>query len=194
MRYASIRTHLRPYMIVARRRTTINHAFAAAIAPADEYDEGRVKIAMEALGQNPDNDLECAYCGAPAETWDHIFATVLDSKFSGHGHRLGNLLPCCKPCNSKKGNKSWRHYLNTIKLTPGELEKRSVSIENYIKTYEVTSQPPEHSAAHVKLQEIRAQVLALLHQADHLAAEVRSQENKQTEASHGWQQSSSGPL
>ena len=50
MRYSTIRNHLKPYVIVARRRTTINHAFAAAVAPSDEYDEQRIRAAVAMLG------------------------------------------------------------------------------------------------------------------------------------------------
>lgn len=102
MRLKTIATHLRPYRMLASRRTTINHMFAAAIAPNDIFDEQRVREAMILLGNDPDGDLACAYCGNPAETWDHVFATVKNSRFSGHGHQLGNLLPCCKQCNSRK--------------------------------------------------------------------------------------------
>ena len=105
MRYKDIRRYLKPYSMVASRATTINHAFAACIAPCDKYDEEVMRKAIIALGQDPDSDLLCVYCGDEAETWDHIHATVREKKFSGHGHRIGNLLPCCKTCNSKKGNK-----------------------------------------------------------------------------------------
>ena len=113
MHYSTIRSHLKPYVIVARRRTTINHAFAAAIAPSDEYVADTVREAMQALGQDSER-LLCVYCSAPAQTWDHVFATVKNSNFSGHGHRLGNLLPCCKPCNSAKGNKNWRLFIEQL--------------------------------------------------------------------------------
>src|SRR5262249_13804437 len=39
VKLADIKPHLRPYSIVQRRRTTINHAFASALAPCDEYVE-----------------------------------------------------------------------------------------------------------------------------------------------------------
>jgi len=68
LRYNSIRGHLRPYSIVGRRRTTINHAFASAIAPCDAFDEVSVRETIVLLGQNPDLDLQCSYCGALAET------------------------------------------------------------------------------------------------------------------------------
>lgn len=168
MRYSSIRSHLKPYVIVSRRRTTINHAFAAAIAPSDSYDEKRVKEAIHVLGQNPDQDLECAYCGALAQTWDHVFATVKDSHFSGHGHRLGNLLPCCKACNSAKGNKNWRRYLEEMNRPD-----RIASIENYLNCYGMNDQLPEQSCAYKRLLEIRSEVLKLLTEADVLANHPR---------------------
>jgi hypothetical protein len=111
MRYPSIEAHLKPYNIVARRASTINHAFAAAIAPSDTYEKNRVRESISLLGQDPDDDLLCVSCNAPAQTWDHVFATVRQTRFSGVGHRLGNLVPCCKPCNSEKGNKHWDAFL-----------------------------------------------------------------------------------
>jgi hypothetical protein len=39
MKRESIRNHLRPYSILGRRRITINHAFASAIAPYDEIEK-----------------------------------------------------------------------------------------------------------------------------------------------------------
>jgi len=41
MRYKSIASHLRHYSMLGRRRTTINHAFASAAAPSDEFDDER---------------------------------------------------------------------------------------------------------------------------------------------------------
>jgi hypothetical protein len=175
MKYTSIREHLRPYGIVARRRTTINHAFAAAVAPADTYDEAQVRAAIAALKQDPDAALECAYCGQAAETWDHVLATVLHSRFSGHGHRLGNLLPCCKPCNSKKGNKSWMQHLNSLGLEPHELRQRIDVIRAYLETYGVIDILPDHSTEYLELERIREQVMDLLRRADQIAAVVRAQ-------------------
>lgn len=111
MKYASIAAHLRPYLMLARRRTTINHAFASAIAPNDTYADDVVRKAIVGLGRDPDADLRCVYCDDLAETWDHVLATVKDSQFSGYGHTIGNLVPCCKPRNSMKGSKAWDSYL-----------------------------------------------------------------------------------
>lgn len=142
MRIKSIASHLRPYMMLARRRTTINHAFSAAIAPSDIYDEATVSEAMLVLGIDPGGDLDCAYCGEPAETWDNIFATVRNSRFSGHGHRLGNLLPCCKPCNPKKGNKAWETHLRSLPMANDLRAERGSAIAAFVDRYSVIEHVP----------------------------------------------------
>lgn len=159
--------------MVASRTTTINHAFAACIAPCDTYDDQRMRKAIVALGQNPDSDLLCVYCGREAETWDHVHATVREKKFSGHGHRIGNLLPCCKTCNSKKGNKNWRTFLTALGNGPTHNE-RAARIEAYLTSYCTPDAVPDHLAEYVELQELRRQVLEIFKRADELANIVRS--------------------
>ena len=170
MRFSSIQGHLRPYKIVAKRATTINHAFAAAIAPSDLYDGTRVKEAIKLLGQNPDTYLRCVYCDAPAKTWDHVFATVKQTKFSGFGHRLGNLVPCCKPCNSEKGNKHWEAFLHGRGT---HSQQRVDTIGAYLKAYHVKDAIPSHLAEYQELEDLKQRVLELLAEADQLAARIR---------------------
>jgi hypothetical protein len=174
MRLKSISIHLRPYLMLARRQTTINHMFAAAIAPADIYDEGTIGRAIQLLGQDPERDLECAYCGDLADTWDHVFATVKDSQFSGYGHRLGNLLPCCKQCNSRKGNKTWDAHLSLLGLMPNEHSARHGAIERYIAEFGIQESSPAASPDLRRPDEIRRQVLSLLHEGDLVAGRVRA--------------------
>lgn len=169
MKYTSIKNHLCPYEIVARRKTTINHAFASAIAPSDEYDNSRIRDAIRVLGQNPEAELICVYCGQLAQTWDHVFATVKKSVFSGYGHRLGNLLPCCKQCNSAKGNKNWRKFLKEK-----QRDHLIPVIDSYLKQYEVIDGLPHNSPEYKRYCEIKCQVLELLGEADKLANIIRA--------------------
>jgi len=173
MRYKDIRRFLKPYSMVASRTTTISHAFAASIAPCDAFDDQRVRMALTVLGQDPDAELMCAYCGAKAETWDHVHATVQDKAFSGYGHRLGNLLPCCKPCNSSKGNKSWLTFLRALPITEALRAERESRISTYLAEYGSKDAIPGHLPEYEELQELRKQVLQLLRQADELASIVR---------------------
>ncbi|MEI7465294.1 MAG: hypothetical protein WCJ87_08110 [Burkholderiales bacterium] len=168
---------MKPYVILSRRKTTINHAFASAIAPSDLYDDSVVREAICLLGQNPDLDLECAYCGQVAQTWDHVFATVKDSKFSGHGHRLGNLLPCCKACNSAKGNKDWLVFLRGLKLPKVQLDSAELGISRYLEAFSVQDVVPEGSSEYLELQALRVEVLELLAKADGLAKDIRDKQS-----------------
>jgi hypothetical protein len=179
MRYKDIRRFLKPYSMLASRTTTISHAFAASIAPCDSFDEETVRLALTVLGQNPDAELECAYCGARAETWDHVHATVQDKKFSGYGHRLGNLLPCCKPCNSRKGNKNWLVYLRTLPITDAVRAERERRISDYLTEFGAKDVVPEHLPEYEQLQELRQQVLDIFRQADELASIVRKKSEAQ---------------
>jgi hypothetical protein len=61
MKKQSIKSHLAPYSIRKKRTTTINHAFASAIAPVDEYDAVRVSDALKMLQPDPDSELTCIY-------------------------------------------------------------------------------------------------------------------------------------
>ena len=159
--------------MVKSRTTTISHAFAASIAPCDAFDDITVRRALQVLGQDPDAELLCAYCGSRAETWDHVNATVLDKKFSGYGHRLGNLLPCCKPCNSKKGNKEWFIFLRALPMDQEICAERESRISKYLSQYCIKDIVPEHLPEYEQLQELRRQVLEIFRQADELASVIR---------------------
>jgi hypothetical protein len=174
MRYEDIKRHLQPFSISKRRKTTINHAFASAVAPCDKFDVEIVRAAIRHLGQDPDNDLRCVFCDKPAETWDHVYATVKASVFSGAGHRLGNLVPCCKPCNSSKGNKQWDVFLRTFHLEPQKLSEKMTVIQSYLDKFFVEDVPPADLPEYRELLKIRGEILALMDRADALAVTIRT--------------------
>ena len=173
MRFGDIKRHLAPYSIFAKRKTTINHAFAAAIAPSDDFDAAIVRKAIEVLGQNPTEELRCVYCDDSAETWDHVYATVRDSEFSGAGHRIGNLLPCCKPCNSKKGNKAWDSFIAIREPEGLGRDARIARIRRYIEDYFVSDQIPRDMPEYARYLAVRDDVLRLMKQADIIAEQIR---------------------
>jgi len=133
MKIQSIKFHLKPYKIFEKRMTTINHAFASSIAPNDDYDENKLKKAITLLGQNPEEDLKCVYCDKPAETWDHVYGLVKESKFFGYGHVIGNLIPCCKKCNSEKGNRDWKEFIK--KKRQEDSTAKIELLNNYFKEF-----------------------------------------------------------
>ncbi|MGA2351764.1 MAG: hypothetical protein ABSF70_15120 [Terracidiphilus sp.] len=177
MKKKSIKSHLSPYSICQKRKTTINHAFASAVAPVDSYDEERLDAALRLLGQNPDEELECVYCGARAETWDHLYGLVKAAKLSGYGHQLGNLVPCCKACNSKKGAKDWEIYLKEIVLGAPTFDEKCKLIIAYRDRYIdcVNSRQSELESLNdwERYVEIKNKIFDLMRDADIIAKRLR---------------------
>ncbi|NQW16148.1 MAG: hypothetical protein HQ478_01560 [Chloroflexi bacterium] len=179
MKIASIRNHLKVYNIAGRRKTTISHAFASALAPVDDYDESQVQSAvLRFLGQDPDGDLSCVYCDAEAETWDHVVGLVKNGLLRGYGHQIGNLVPCCKLCNSKKGGKTVEQHLDRLGQSSRAKSERLKRIGSY-----TASNANEVDLEAIKLQRpdewkqferLRAQIIELMEKADILAQELRS--------------------
>ena len=178
MKQDSIRKHLIPYSIAQKRRTTINHAFASAIAPIGKYDKALVREAVIALGQDPDSELKCVYCDGPAQTWDHLRPLVKDSEPTGYGHLIRNLVPSCKNCNSAKGGKDWQAWL----LDKGgyAVEERISRIKDYAAPLEgqkVTREEMHRIAPDLmqKYESLRGEIIQLMGEADQVAAELREQ-------------------
>lgn len=177
MKAKSITSHLKPYSIFKKRRTTIAHAFASALASADIYDEDKVAIALQALGQNPDN-LHCVYCCQPAQTWDHLFNLVKGGESNGYGHHIGNLVPCCRDCNSSKGGKSFETYVDSLeRLTHeqrGELKAR-LRAHSALNRTDWPLPSMNERVLLKKYRGIQEQVQALLQEADACATEIRAE-------------------
>ncbi|HEU5200022.1 MAG TPA: hypothetical protein VFU32_10305 [Ktedonobacterales bacterium] len=179
MKRQSIRHHLQPYSILGRRRTTINHAFASALALYEAYDDARVSQAIKDLGQDPEADLVCFYCDKrPAETWDHVFGLVKVEQYAGFGHTLGNLVPCCKQCNSEKGNKNWQEFLKNAATDEDRRVTKVAQMEMYLERY----LPPQFGSEQIRelcpeefeeLEMLRKNILNLMKKADEIAETIR---------------------
>jgi len=172
---SSIKKYLRPSTVMGRKSTFAN-AFASALAPHDIYVPAEVADAMRDLGQDPDAELQCVYCGAEAATWDHVFNRVIKGDFSGHGHRVRNLVPCCRTCNESKGQKPWREFFET--RNPIDKEERIRRMEQFLDSTAAQPMGTEamrHKAGEelVRFLEIRSQVFDLMAEADRLAAIIR---------------------
>ncbi len=175
MKKRSIKSHLSQYSILQKRTTTINHAFASAIAPMDKYDEATLDDALRLLGQNPD-DLKCIYCEFDAETWDHLIGLVENGELRGYGHQLGNLVPCCRKCNSEKGGKDWEVYLREKLPEPSAFTAKRSLITSYLKQFA----PIEFNRAEkllpkewARYREIKGEIIRLMGEADIIASSLR---------------------
>ncbi len=175
----TIRSHLAPYSIFSKRKTTIAHAFASALAPSDEYDEAKIEAALGALGQQNLKQLSCVYCERPAQTWDHLENLVKNGKLNlnGYGHQVGNLVPCCRDCNSQKGGKPFRDFINAnANLTESEKSNLIYKLETHL----ALAKPIGHSNLNSEDQEtltrfstLQAQIFRLMEEADQCAQMLR---------------------
>ena len=106
------------------RSSTITSAFVHSITPwltelSDEeekeirtlYDEVKNTYGIEILGVDKKNN-NCAYCGRPADSADHIRPLVNGSSATGHITEIYNLIPCCSKCNYTKGGEDFAHWYN----------------------------------------------------------------------------------
>lgn len=176
MKKEDIKRHLQDYSIYRKRMTTINHAFASALSIADDYDDDKMIDALRLIGQDPESDLFCVYCDSPAETWDHILPVVIMGNYSGNGHQLGNLIPCCKNCNSQKGNRDWITFIKQKRQKDTSVTILIQRIETYIDNY--TNKIKNYLGEDIKNElreydEIKYKVAQLLKDGDRQAGIIR---------------------
>ena len=161
MKADTVRKYLKPFRIQSRW-TTFNGSFQAALAVPEEYDRARHAEALRLLAQEPDVELECVYCGAPAATWDHLENNVKGGRFSGFGHRIFNLVPACRTCNEKKGGTNWRTFLS--KRAPADQERRETVLAAFAA---------RNAAESFGWEQIRGEFPELATEFDSLLSEVR---------------------
>ncbi len=182
---SGMKTWLKQYKVNSRS-STITNAFVAALLPHDDYDEEKVNDAMTELGQTSDR-LNCVYCGEKATTWDHLTCLVKGSKANGPGHRIRNLVPCCRDCNSSKRGIPFKDWIlgythpKTGKKVEGANLPTSVNrLELVAKLEKYQSKSTPRSNADLELETqlmtLRDSVLEILKRADKLVAQARRPE------------------
>jgi hypothetical protein len=176
----SIRSHLAPYSIFSKRQTTVAHAFASALAPSDEFDKEKVGAALNALGQKNLKQLTCVYCGKLAQTWDHLENLVKEGKLNviGYGHQIGNLVPCCRDCNSSKGGTPFREFVKTLELSDEEKSNLVARLASHLalaKPIDQSRLDKKGKEALASFNEAREKILALMAEADGYANTLRDQ-------------------
>jgi 5-methylcytosine-specific restriction endonuclease McrA len=81
------------------RTSTLTNAIVHSVVPYDSNEKIN-RVLNERF-----NDVHvCQYCGLGAKSLDHLFPLVVNKKLSGYISDANNLIPCCKDCNSSKGN------------------------------------------------------------------------------------------
>lgn len=174
MKKEDIKRHLNIYSVYDKRRTTINHSFASAIAPSDNYNEEIINEALEFLGQNPNEDLKCIFCGKEAETWDHLTGLVKNGELRGFGHQIGNLVPCCKECNSRKGSKEFEKFINENNHNKKDLINLLHQYQNkFAKKIDLDNLKQKNPNEFKEFQKVKEEIMDLMIKADKIAIKLR---------------------
>jgi len=177
MKKQALKKHLGIYSIYKKRHTTINHAFASAISYFDDYNEKEIDKALRFLNQKPNAELKCVYCNKKASTWDHLKCLVKNGAFTGYGHQLGNLVPCCKTCNSSKGKKDYSEYIDKIEMDIDRKIELKAQLEKYSAEFicnkiEITEKKYEQLTQ--EYDNVKQDIFKLMQKADSIAEHIRS--------------------
>lgn len=117
------------------RISTINNAFAISITPyIKEDDELKIENYYKELLIK---ENQCVYCLREAKSVDHLFPLVKDGMPSGYISDINNLVPCCKDCNSKKGNKEFNEWYKDNKTKKYLKDECGLSDEQIKNRYEI---------------------------------------------------------
>ena len=171
---------MQPTSIVKERATSIHNAFASAIALIGKFDEDLINQILATLGQgDTSKDLICVYCGDVATAADHLNGLVVEKQYSGNGQVIGNLVPCCNPCNSKKGNRPWRDWCDRLEdFTQeqrdqlGEWEALAPPVVSHKELLELH---PDLMGEYERLKNVCLETMA---EADKIATEIQRREKK----------------
>ena len=162
---SSIKEYLKHYgKIRSLRGSVIRSTFRRVTAAFDTYNEVDVDVAMRELGVDP-LALTCVYCSAPADCWDHLIPAA-----KGGTHQLRNLAPACTSCNTRKGDKTWSAYFESIPNTP-ENSARKTILEKFTISYEQGASllnDPDHE----RLNKILDRIHQAMTEADEIVAQA----------------------
>lgn len=129
---------------VNERISTITNSFYASILPFNSFTDKDVNNRLESLGYS-DLEIEsvnicCIYCGAEANTWDHLYPLIKNKEATGYYHDISNMVPSCNTCNSSKGSKDYKEWLSSNARTNKRIseEKRNNAINRISKALETT--------------------------------------------------------
>lgn len=100
-----------------------------------------------------------------------------NSELRGYGHQIGNLVPCCRSCNSKKGSKDWQQFIDHHVTQATNRRQIQAKLTNYLAKYaklididQIKREAPDEWLRYLAVKE---QILALMKEADMIAGAIR---------------------
>lgn len=122
--------------------------------------EDAFERSIEELGHN------CVYCSISNDDQD-LQPDHLWPETKGGLHVIGNVVPSCPTCNSKRGSKDWIFFIKndtniSKKRSKEEIENQIVIISNYMTKYHKENQPNLDDVLNEKEVKLREELDTLL--------------------------------
>lgn len=124
--------------ILGNGRGSFRKAFLSVLLH-NHVQNNALEKAEEELGE------KCVYCGISGND------VALQSDFlwpesTGGIYVIGNVVPSCPTCNSKRGNTDWKVFIKTsnnvhLKRSKDDIEKQIRIISNYMEKYNMIEKP-----------------------------------------------------
>jgi hypothetical protein len=95
---------------LSSRKSSIAKSFSDGIAPRIQPTDEEYEKFLEFFPK-VDNSHKCAYCGEQFDYYEHFRPLVVETKPTGYGSDIYNLVPSCSNCNQRKGNSSWKDWM-----------------------------------------------------------------------------------
>lgn len=121
------------------RLSSVTNSFFNGIIPWIEPTEDEIMRHLEVLDMS--ESAKCVYCGKENHTWDHLNPLIRDRFATGYITEINNLVPACGKCNSSKGNKNWREFIEYLKENGRIDEQQFLIAEKVIEKYEAEFNP-----------------------------------------------------
>lgn len=106
---------------ITSRISTLRRSMACTLMNRDACTPEQEQVWLKYF---PDN--KCAYCGQEATHLDHLHPMIRDNEPTGFGTDPGNLVPCCKNCNTPKGNMAWADFMRSSKCKHTEKPNKTL--------------------------------------------------------------------
>lgn len=108
-----MRAPRRPRFVQGRKSSILHDWFDQLSRVRMSEDDGRLHEAAK-LSIFPDEDA-CVYCGSKSNLgWDHVDGLVSRQRPSGRIQTPFDMVRCCVPCNSSKGNRSAEEHMDRL--------------------------------------------------------------------------------
>lgn len=127
-----------PSQFLGNGRGAFRKAFLSLLL--DKYSNpNAMKLAEKELGK------KCTYCGISSQDV-YLQPDFLWPQSKGGIHEIGNVVPACPTCNSKRGSKDWIEFMRTsdtviTKSTKSEIEEQIKKITAFMKKYNMEKVP-----------------------------------------------------